>query len=298
MLKYEEFKKQLLEKIREKTGKNAVIRETFVERKNGKRRQEILYIPENNDEIITALSLGGLYAEYLGGKSLDRCTALIVENCGVMQRLAVSRDFHHWDRMKNYLRIEAVNAEWDSSFLENTPHRKILDLAVYCRFVFKESGSGIVSLVVKQSMLSLWGITEEQMWEQAEALFRKERFEVVSTGDFIRWLLRYLGKEVPEEEEGEENLYMLTNRFCNRGASGMFRTDILEKIGQKHHCGLYVVPSSVNEVMLMPDKVEVSLEEMKKCVADTNRLFVKPEERLSDSVYHYELGSGKVVIAG
>lgn len=61
-------------------------------------------------------------------------------------------------------------------------------------------------------------------------------------------------------------------------------TRIYEKLGG----GFYIIPSSIHELLLMPDTKRINEEMVRKTIFQINREHVEPEERLSDSLYHYD----------
>ena len=70
----------------------------------------------------------------------------------------------------------------------------------------------------------------------------------------------------------------------------------MEKFAERGGCDLYILPSSIHEVLLLKDD-EISAEELRRMVRSVNRGVVDEMDRLSDEVYHYQRGSGKVEIA-
>ena len=60
----------------------------------------------------------------------------------------------------------------------------------------------------------------------------------------------------------------------------------------------YILPSSIHEVLIKKDDGLLTAQELKKIVYQNNRLdfVVKPEEVLSDNVYHYSRTTKEVKI--
>ena len=50
----------------------------------------------------------------------------------------------------------------------------------------------------------------------------------------------------------------------------------------------FVLPSSINEILLVPDNGDMTADALRDMVKDVNAKEVSPEERLSDNVYHYD----------
>ena len=61
---------------------------------------------------------------------------------------------------------------------------------------------------------------------------------------------------------------------------------------------LYILPSSIHEVILLLDDEYVqSSEELREMVRETNRMVVDQEEVLSDHIYHYDREKDEIRIA-
>ena len=67
--------------------------------------------------------------------------------------------------------------------------------------------------------------------------------------------------------------------------------DFSEKIGED----IYVLPSSVHEVILVPAGAGADKESLREIVTDINRTQVAEDEVLADSVYYYSRKSDRLV---
>ena len=70
---------------------------------------------------------------------------------------------------------------------------------------------------------------------------------------------------------------------------------MLEKFAEWGDCDLYILPSSIHEVLLLADN-EIPVDELRRMVRSVNRGVVDEMDRLSDEVYYYQRGSGKLEI--
>ncbi len=59
---------------------------------------------------------------------------------------------------------------------------------------------------------------------------------------------------------------------------------------------LFILPSSIHEVLLLPDTGNEDSGELKKMVSEVNRSYVAAEEVLSDTLYRYDRAGKRVVI--
>ena len=83
-------------------------------------------------------------------------------------------------------------------------------------------------------------------------------------------------------------LYALTNMEKQYGASMITQPEVLNKLEQLFPEGFYVLPSSVHEVLIVPDNGEVEPRRLGEMVRAVNWAEVKREEVLSDRVYSYD----------
>lgn len=83
-------------------------------------------------------------------------------------------------------------------------------------------------------------------------------------------------------------MYVLTNEAGTLGASALYYPDVKEKAAELMGSGYYVLPSSIHEVILVPDTAGHDVKDLCEMVKQANRTVVEPQDILSDSVYHYD----------
>lgn len=144
-------------------------------------------------------------------------------------------------------------------------------------------------------MLLAWGIEEHELWGEAVKKLMNEDFTICNidnaTGISSAALKGSLG--VPPLDDQS---YVLTNKYHNNGAVGILRTDLLEKFSRRIGCDFYILPSSVNEVMLVPDRVKRNPVDLRRFVAKNNKDYCDGSE-LSDNVYYYRSAMRKIEMA-
>jgi len=82
-------------------------------------------------------------------------------------------------------------------------------------------------------------------------------------------------------------MYVLTNSLRINGANTILYKDVLRKFAKKLDSNLYILPSSIHEVILVPATSGVSPITLLKLVKDANEYAVTKEEWLSDNIYFY-----------
>ena len=90
-----------------------------------------------------------------------------------------------------------------------------------------------------------------------------------------------------EDMQQEVPMYVLSNKSRINGASCILYKDILKDFAMVVDKDLYVLPSSIHEVILLPSDGTQESEQLKEMVREINQSQVEKEEVLSDSVYYY-----------
>ena len=64
--------------------------------------------------------------------------------------------------------------------------------------------------------------------------------------------------------------------------------DFIKEASDKLHDNFYILPSSIHEVILVPESSAPPLKDLQEMVKEINATEVSPEDKLSDSVYRYD----------
>ncbi len=88
-------------------------------------------------------------------------------------------------------------------------------------------------------------------------------------------------------EENDVKMYVLTNKEKMYGASAMLYSDEIAGLSERLNSDILILPSSVHEVLLLPDDREHKYDFYRRMVKEVNTTQVDPEEILSYSLYRY-----------
>ena len=89
-------------------------------------------------------------------------------------------------------------------------------------------------------------------------------------------------------------MYILSNHRKDDGASVLFYPGMKERIGELLGQNYYVLPSSLHEMIIVPEHAGPTLEHLKQCVRDANRTIIAPQEVLSDKVFLFDRERNKL----
>ena len=89
-------------------------------------------------------------------------------------------------------------------------------------------------------------------------------------------------------EEQEEMMYVATVPDKNSGAGVLAYQDFMDQAAEKLGGDFYILPSSIHEILLVPDNGDKAADDLRDMVREVNATQVRPEEKLTDNVYHYD----------
>ncbi len=82
-------------------------------------------------------------------------------------------------------------------------------------------------------------------------------------------------------------MIVITNCIGIYGAAAILYKDLMQSLADELNCDLYVVPSSVHEMIVIPAEDKELYEMLSSLVKEVNTQFVDPDEILSDRVFIY-----------
>ena len=153
-------------------------------------------------------------------------------------------------------------------------------------------------------------ITKEQLWnvakENTKRLLPAECFgmnfavyELLSRstpGEHDRENLLRRTWHIHEELElpEKDKMYVLSNKLKNYGAACIAYPYILDMLAGVLKENFYVLPSSVHEVIIVPESSQIRQSELERMVREINETQVPEEEILSNHAYFYYAQEGKL----
>lgn len=295
MLNYDELKRELLKGVREKVGGGVTV-EIVAIQKNNRTKKDAIAFSDKENNLQPLIYMDSIYSQYCAGAELSVCVGFAVEVYRSAMEIDMDTAYKEWKDVRGKIEMTVIKKAWNEDAMSGVPHMDFLDLVLYCRIIIDKNENGVASMIVQKHMLKEWEISEEELWEAAFSNLKTEEFEIKDVNEVLRFIFPEGDLTgLPNKNKFESALYVLTNKYQNRGAIGMLRTDLLEKFAEWSDCDLYILPSSIHEVLLLRDD-EIPADELKRVVRSVNRGVVDEMDRLSDEVYYYQRGSGKLEI--
>ena len=268
------------------------------------RKLDGLSLLANNGKtmISPTLYINDMYEKYLKTEDLQ---ATLREAAEAMDEVFKEATIPPLDisTAKGNIIFQLVNTVQNEDMLKNKPHREFHDLSVMYRWVVSVEEKQMSTIVINNSLAESLGMDEEQLFKAAAENTRRIMPPVVkSMNEVMRdiFVADGMPKELADlmvgEQEPEMTMWIITNESKIDGAASMLYEDKLHNLAESVGTDLYILPSSVHEVIAV--SVEMGEpEELAQMVSEVNMAQVELGERLSNQVYHYDKDLRKITLA-
>lgn len=305
MMDYEIFKEVVKEgflSYMPKSYQDMEVRVVPVDKVNCKLDGLSLLAKDEKTTISPTLYINDMYEKYLRTEDLQ---ATLREAAEAMDEVFREATIPPLDisTAKDNIIFQLVNTMQNEDMLKNLPHREFQDLSIMYRWVVGVEQQGLSSVVINNHVAESLGMGEEQLFKAAAENTRRILPPVVqSMNEVMRDMFMADGmpKELADlmigEQEPERTMWVISNKSRIDGAASMLYEDKLHNLAEKVGTDLYILPSSVHEVIAV--SVEMGEpEELAQMVAEVNMDQVDLSERLSNQVYHYDKDLRKITLA-
>lgn len=295
---FKAFKENLAQDVKEildeRIGKNNTVEIRTVDKMN--QTYDALTIKPENSSIGVNLDVTSLYSEYEDDASYD---SILSKSADIAVSALDNRpkfnidEFMVYAKMKDKLAIQVVSVERNAALLKTVPHKIIEDMAVVYRFIIDDIGEGTGTILITNQMLEHYGITAEQLHVDAVENAPKNRPIVIKGMSEV--LTEMMGVEKAEMlgfypiEPEDERIFVASVPDNVHGAGVLAYPDFMDQAAERVGGDFYILPSSIHELLIVPDTGEMELTDLKNMVQTVNATEVAPEDKLTDSVYHYDI---------
>ena len=292
---YETFKQEFAEDIKEKLSQKGYgeVETSFHNIEKTNQNYEAISVVPAGGNIGVNYNIENAFASYEHSGDyegvLASATGAIASGLDQVPVVNVNA-LMNYEIMKEKLSVEVISAEANEELLAKVPHDRIEDLAVVYRFIMESNEDGRASILVNNDLIERMGVTHEQL--RADALENSPGIRPAVIQGMNEVMKEMMGPEAYEmfgiPDDTEEMMFIATVPDKNSGAGVLAYQDFMDQAAEKIGGDFYVIPSSIHEILLVPDNGEVQAEGLKEMVQEVNATEVSPEEKLSDNVYHYD----------
>ena len=273
----------------------AELKMTTVSKSSG--AYEGLTVSTDKTGICPVLNLTSAYQQYEDGTPIDTIIDGLLGILASVRKPSIDKSMLlDFEAVKSRIYPRLINTAAHRDYLKTHPHVEIADLSVTYAVRVEESADGIAEAVIDYHLQECWNVSTEDIHEAAMVNIAKT---APIFGNIEDMLFNHEGGTIEEAKDIDEvcvPLYILTTPTKCKGATMVLNTKVMESIIDRFG-EVYIIPSSVDEVLILPKSFGRELSDLVKMVKEVNATEVRPEDRLSDNIYEYDIETGKIAIA-
>ena len=295
---YENFKESFIEDVKAglyERGIDANVSIHQVDKMN--ESYEAITVTPEGSNIGVNLNMEKFFEAYENGTDIDAVVVKAVDTIegGLSNQPAVDVSaLTDYDQMKDKLIMEVVSAEANAEMLDKVPHQNIEDMAVVYRFVIDSNDDGRATILVTNQLIETMGVTPEQL--HADALENAPELKPAVIKGMSEVMAEMMGMSAEDlammgmpTDPADEQMYVATVPDKIHGAGVIAYQDFMDQASERIGGGdFFVLPSSLHEILIVPDNGNMTLSDLEAMVREVNATQVAPEDKLTDSVYHYD----------
>lgn len=283
-MNYQQFKQFILFILREKYPEEDYEIHIRQITKNNGLHLDGLCIFHKKDPVSPTIYLNSYYERYQKGTIMTDIISAIEKEYdrGMKLKPCIGNVESYYEAVKEQIIMRLVNYDKNKEILEDCPHIRFHDLAVTFRWLAYQDEIGISTALISNKEMERWGISLDKLYE--DALENSERLFPVQ----ISKLKDLMASKGILSEEGEFELYLITNEQGINGATCILYRNVLKEIARSYKRSFYLLPSSIHEMMICFEDDQISEEMLLSLVKEANHLVVTMGEVLSDNIYYYD----------
>ncbi|GFI45938.1 hypothetical protein IMSAGC019_01251 [Lachnospiraceae bacterium] len=264
-----------------------------------------LTIRQKGINIAPTIYLESLFAGYQDGLTME---AVCKEVMRLYEQNKEAQGFDSsmvtdFNQAKDRICFKLVNAEKNRELLAGIPYIPYHDLAVVFYILVPRGHDGTETILVRNSFMDAWGADTQTIYpiamENTQRIFRgrvqsmesvmmemmEDMLDAGDSGEFY---------DMPAVTEDVFPMYVASNYDRLNGASVFLYPNLLRDFAECIGSDFYILPSSVHELIFLPDTDGMDVGYMKMMVRQINGSEVAEDEVLSDNVYFYSRASDRV----
>ena len=265
--------------------------------KNNDAQLDGLIIKTADSNIAPSIYLNQFFELYQDGKNLEDIMYHIAD-VRVEHEMESGFDMRvllDFEQMKDRIICKLVNAGMNAEYLSDKPHVVVdgeLAICYHINLGDTPDGSGTMSTPVTNALMERYRISADELHEIA----MKNTPEILppKIAD-LRTILKGMagieddlidGLALGELATGAA-MYVVTNEQNMNGAVNVFFPEVMDQIGEVLQSDqVYVLPSSIHEMIIIPDNGAMNYRELEAMVQEINGSMVAESEVLANHVMY------------
>ncbi|MCR5596463.1 MAG: DUF5688 family protein [Lachnospiraceae bacterium] len=263
-----------------------------------------IVIRKTDSRISPTVYLERFYEQYREGTSLYDLADQIMEYSMLNAKTDIDADcYTDFELVKDRIIYKIVNFKLNESLLCHVPYIKWNDLAIVFCCLMGETGDGCATILIRNEHMDMWDVGTEELYMRAcSNTPRLMSDELDTMENIINEMMRKNHIEISDGDGdgpvfGTLEMYVLSNSCRIFGATSILYSESIKQLAMRHGRGLYILPSSIHEVIILPEDEACDIHYMQSMIKEINETQVDLEDRLSDNLYYYDPQTEKITIA-
>lgn len=276
---YEYFVMRLEQKIMEGLRKGELVKRVRVLKNNGVELDGFSYYIEGHRERPTVY-VNHYFHESLSEDALGEIADTVLNTqreCNLLPKQGIEQ-MMDFKKMRKRVHCRLISREKNRELLTDVPWLPWLDLALVFYLCVPEQVVEDATALIYTSHMDCWGVTLEE-------IFRAAAENTTGVRIYIEPMETFLGDR--GFKPLSSGMYILSNERKMFGAGVIIDPRVqqmcLERLGES----FYILPSSIHELILLPESLATTREELDQLIQEVNEACVSQEEYLSDHAYYY-----------
>lgn len=260
--------------------------------KNNDTKRHGIVIRRIGKTVAPTIYIDHFYEDYIKKKCTIEEIAFQIQQilCGFDEKeescLSFSADFE--DCRPNII-YRLISLEKNHEYLSVIPHIPFLNLAILFVVVHELSEEGLESICITRQLQDKWNVSTKELYQIAAA--NTPRLLPPSISTMAHAIETFFGEETRELLENEKpipHIYIVSNQYGINGATSLLYENLIQDLADEKQQNFYILPSSIHEILLIPDVTPGALSHLSGMVKEINENHVKEDEILSDQAYYYD----------
>ncbi len=266
-------------------------------RKNNNVSLDAFIIHMPNVSSAPVVYLQPLYKAYRDGSSIHKIAQTVLER--LKKELPLSMELAEQVRSlesaRDRIAFRLISKKDNEELLNDIPWVPFLDLAVIFYLHLGVKDDKQITTVIHDHQAKSWNLSPEELYDLA-----KENTPRLCPSTIGRLEHMLFGWDEEEDrmipcDTDVPTLYVLSNQTGINGAVCMLYDGIIKDFADRVGSDLIILPSSIHEVLMLPDSHDQDYEMFRQMVRNVNAEDVPKEDVLSDELYLYRRCDAKII---
>ncbi len=266
-------------------------------RKNNNVSLDAFIIHMPNVSSAPVVYLQPLYKTYRDGSSIDKIAQTVLARLKIELPLSLelAEQARSLSSARDRIAYRLISQKENEELLKEVPWTAWCDLAIIYYLHLGVKDDKQITTIIHNHQAKSWGLSSSELYELAKENTPKLCPSAIGRLDHLLFGWDHDTDRMIPCDTGIPTLYVLSNQSGINGAVCMLYDDIIKDFADKIGSDLIILPSSIHEVLMLPDSHDQEYETFRQMVRSVNAEDIPKEEVLSDELYLYRRSTGRII---